>query len=43
MSEGKLIDLIIFGISVIVFKFSVINSPSLPSPLETPDTNLPAL
>ena len=36
ISFGKSGEFTIFGISLIVFKFSVINSPTFPSPLETP-------
>ena len=36
ISSGKLFDFISFGISSNVFKFSVIISPILPSPLDTP-------
>ena len=43
ISLGKFLSLIIVGISFIVFRFSVINSPSEPSPLETPATNKPFL
>ena len=41
ISLGKLFEIIFFGISLIVFKFSVINSPSSPSPLDKPDTKVP--
>ena len=40
---GKDELLIFFGISFIVFKFSVITSPSIPSPLDKPIINLPFL
>ena len=36
ISSGKLSFLIIIGISLIVLRFSVITSPILPSPLDTP-------
>ena len=40
MSVGKFLLLINFGISEIVLRFSVITSPSAPSPLDSPVTNL---
>ena len=40
---GKSFEVISCGISLIVFKFSVISSPSFPSPLDKPVTNLPSL
>ena len=43
ISSGKSLEVIVCGISFIVFKFSVISSPSLPSPLDKPVTNLPFL
>ena len=43
MSFGNPLILIFLGISFIVFKFSVINSPSEPSPLDKPDTKTPFL
>ena len=36
ISSGIFLPFKIFGISLIVFKFSVISSPSTPSPLERP-------
>ena len=39
ISIGKSLFLISLGISEIVFKFSVINSPILPSPLDVPETS----
>ena len=41
MVSGKSLSFIVLGISFIVFKFKVISSPSLPSPLDNPVTNLP--
>ena len=39
-ATDNLISSIDFGISLIVFKFSVITSPSVPSPLDKPKTKL---
>ena len=41
ISVGIFLPFNIFGISEIVFRFSVISSPSTPSPLERPWMNLP--
>jgi len=41
ISFGKFFAFISSGISLIVFKFCVISSPSVPSPLETPFINFP--
>ena len=41
ISVGRLLNLISAGISFIVLKFSVISSPSLPSPRESPFSNFP--
>ena len=43
MSCGKFLAFIFFGISLIVFKFSVISSPLCPSPLDTPAIKIPFL
>ena len=43
MYSGKSFETIFFGISFIVFKFSVINSPSYPSPLDSPVSKIPFL
>ena len=43
ISCGKFLFNIEGGISFIVFKFSVISSPSLPSPLDKPVINFPFL
>ena len=43
ISFGKSFADIICGISLIVFKLSVISSPSFPSPLDNPVINLPFL
>ena len=41
ISSGKFFSFIKLGISLIVFKFCVISSPSVQSPLERPFKNLP--
>ena len=41
ISLGKFFVFISKGISLIVFKFCVISSPSVPSPLERPFVNFP--
>ena len=43
ISFGKFFYFISLGISFIVLRFSVISSPSLPSPLDNPVMNLPFL
>ena len=43
ISLGKFLFEIFLGISLIVARFSVISSPSFPSPLDKPLTNLPFL
>ena len=43
IKSGKSFDFICFGISFTVFKFSVISSPSIPSPLERPVVKIPFL
>ena len=43
ISLGKFFVLILCGISLIVFKFCVISSPSKPSPLESPFMNSPLI
>ena len=43
ISSGKFFETIRLGISFIVFKFSVMSSPSFPSPLDRPVVNLPFL
>ena len=43
ISLGQFLDAIFFGMSLIVFKFSVISSPSLPLPLERPLMKIPFL
>ena len=43
ISSGKSLDKIVLGISLIVERFSVISSPSFPSPLESPLKNFPFL
>ena len=40
ISSGKSLFFILIGISFIVFKFSVMSSPVLPSPLDAPKINL---
>ena len=42
-SFGKSLFVIWWGMSPIVFKFSVISSPVVPSPLEVPKTSNPFL
>ena len=43
ISSGKFFVFTKVGISLIVFKFKVISSPSLPSPRESPLTNFPLI
>ena len=43
MFLGKSSKFIFLGISAIVLRFSVITSPSLPSPLDKPKTKFPSL
>ena len=43
ISPGKYFEFIVFGISLIVLRFSVISSPSMPSPLERPVAKIPFL